>query len=314
MSKQPNIKEDVVNELHKPARKHFKRRRVIIKNLNDLWQADLVEMLPYAKLNKGYRYILVVINTFSKYVWVEPVKRKSAKDVTLAMATILKHVKNTPKNIQTDMGKEFYNKEFNRLMEENKINHYSTFSNLKASIVERVNRTLKNIMWKKFSLLGNYKWLNILKDIVLKYNNTKHRKIGLKPVEVTEKNENEILKFAYTFPKTIDPKQPKFKLGDFVRISKFREAFSKSYTPNWSNEIFKIIDIKLTNPRVYLLKDDRGGDIQGGFYDEELQLVKHPNVYLVEKILRKKDNMVYVKWLGLDKTHNSWILKADLLN
>ena len=308
-----SIKETVVNELHKPARKNYKRRRVIIKNLNDLWQADLVEMRPYAKFNKGYHYILVVINTFSKYVWIQPVKSKSAKEVTLAMANILKQVKNTPKNIQTDMGKEFYNAQFKKLMDEYNINHYSTYSNLKASIVERVNRTLKNLMWKRFSLQGNYKWLNILEDIVLKYNNTEHGTTGLKPIEVNKKNENKILKYAYTFPKTIDSKKLKFKVNDFVRISKNREAFQKGYTPNWSNEVFQIKEIKLTNPRTYLLKDEKNEDIQGGFYEEELQKVKHPNVYLVEKILRRKGNKVYVKWLGMDKSHNSWILKNELL-
>lgn len=235
-----NVKNDVVNELHKPARKNYERRRVVIKNLNDLWQADLVEMLPYAKQNKGYRYILVVINAFSKYVWTHPVKKKSAEEVTLAMEHILKLAKTYPKNIQTDMGKEFYNIRFKKLMDEYKINHYSTFSNLKASIVERVNRTLKNHMWKRFSLQGNYKWLNILNEIVLKYNNTKHRTILLKPIEVNKNNEKQILNYAYTFPKTLDANKSKFKKDDFVRISKNREAFQKGYTPNWSNEIFQI--------------------------------------------------------------------------
>lgn len=308
------MKEDVVNEIHKPARKNFKRRRVIIKNLDDLWQADLVEMLPYAKLNRGYRYILVVINAFSKYVWAQPVKRKSAKDVAAAMKIILEQAKKTPKNIQTDMGKEFFNKDFKKLMDEHKINHYNTFSNLKASIVERVNRTLKNHMWKRFSLQGNYKWTGILSDIVSKYNNTKHKTIGLKPIEVNQNNELNILNYAYTFPKTVDPKHKNFKVDDYVRISKFREAFAKGYTPNWSNEIFQIKEIKVTNPRVYILKDGKDNIIQGGFYQEELQKVKHPDVYLVEKILRRKGENVYVKWLGMDKSHNSWIPKTEIIN
>ena len=168
-----SVKEDVVNELHKPARKNFKRRRVIIKGLNDLWQADLVEIIPYAKINKGYRYILVVINTFSKFVWIHPVKRKSGEEVTLAMKNILTQAKVSPKNLQTDLGKEFFNKNFKQLMEKHNIHHYSTFSSLKANIVERVNRTLKNLMWKKFSLDGTYKWLDLVNTIVSKYNNTK---------------------------------------------------------------------------------------------------------------------------------------------
>lgn len=308
-----SIKKDVVNELHKPARRRFKRRRVIVKGLNDLWQADLVEMQPYAKFNKGYRYILVVINAFSKYVWALPVKSKSGKDVTLAMEKILLDVKVPPKNLQTDRGKEFFNVEFQKLMKNFQINHYATFSNLKASIVERVNRSLKSNMWKKFSMQGNYKWTSILPETVTEYNTTKHSSINKMPIEVDENNEKEILKFAFTHKKTIDPKLPRFKVGDPVRISKHREAFSKGYTPNWSNEIFYVKKVKLTNPRTYILQDDGNVEIQGAFYEVELQKVKHPDVYLVEKILRRKGNKVYVKWLGFDKSHNQWILKKDVL-
>lgn len=307
------FKEDVVNELHKPARKIFRRRRVVVKGLNDLWQADLVEMIPYWKFNKGYRYMLVVINVFSKYVWIEPIKSKSAKDVVLAMRIIIQKAKDTPKNLQTDMGKEFFNKEFQKLMFEYNINHYNTYSNLKASVVERVNRTIKNLMWKRFSLRGNYKWIDILDEVVQKYNNTKHSAIGIKPNEVNKKNEECILKSSFTHMKTVDPKTPKFNVGDYVRISKHREAFSKGYTPNWSNEIFRIKKVNLTNPNTYLIQDENASEISGGFYEQELQKVKHPDVYLVEKIIRRKGNKVLVKWLGLDKTRNSWILKKDVL-
>lgn len=308
-----SIKEDVVNELHKPARKHFKRRRVIVKGLNDLFQADLVEMIPYAKINRGYKYILVVINVFSKFVWCKPVKNKSGKEITAAMQEILTKIKSVPQNMQTDMGKEFYNKDFKILMEKWKINHYSTYSNLKASIVERVNRTLKNLMWKKFSLQGNYKWFDILPEIVKKYNNTKHRTIGCKPVDVKKKDERQILLSSYTHPKIIDQQFTKFKKGDFVRISKYREAFKKGYTPNWSNEVFQIEEVRLTNPTTYLLQDQKNEKIKGGFYGYELQKVKYPDVYLIEKVLRRKGNKVYVKWLGLDKSHNLWISKENIV-
>lgn len=308
-----NIKKEVVEELHKPARRKFKRRRVIIKCLNDLIQADLVEMIPYAKNNKGFRYILVVINVFSKYVWAEPVKRKTAKDVTHAMKKILSQMKIKPKNLQTDLGKEFYNKEFESLIKSEGINHYSTFSILKASVVERVNRTLKSIMWKQFSLQGSYKWLNLLPKIVMEYNNRVHNTIGMKPKDVTKKNENLLLKSVYNHIKTMDSKPSKFKTGDYVRISKHREAFSKGYTPNWSNEVFKVRKVNFTNPTTYLLEDENKTEIQGTFYSEELLKVKYPDIYLVEKIIRRKDNKVFVKWLGLDNRHNSWINKSNVL-
>lgn len=306
------IKEQVVDELHKPARKNFKRRRVIIKGLNDLFQADLVEMIPYAKFNRGFKYILIVINAFSKFTYARPLKNKTSHEVTKAMRSILSEIKVMPKNLQTDQGKEFFNTNFATLMKKYKINHYATFSNLKASIVERCNRTLKNLMWKRFSLQGSYKWINILNEILHKYNTTVHSTTGFKPSKVTKKNEKAILNSAYTHLKIHDMKT-KFKVGDHVRISKYRHAFSKGYTPNWSNEVFKIRKVNLTYPTTYLIQDDKGDPIQGGFYEYELQKAKHPDVYLVEKILRRKGNQVYVQWLGMDKSHNSWIDKSNIL-
>lgn len=308
-----DVKKEVVDELHKPARKNFKRRRVIIKGLNDLFQADLVEMIPYAKSNKGFRYILVAINAFSKYVWAYPVKRKTGQAVTDAMKKVLSSTTVIPKNLQTDMGKEFYNKEFQNLMKKFNINHYSSYSNLKSSIVERCNRTLKNMMWKQFSLQGTYKWLDLLPKIVKKYNSTTHSTIGMKPEDVNASNAATILKTVYSHVKTVDPNKPKFTVGDPVRVSKYRAAFAKGYTPNWSNEIFKIAKVRLTNPTSYILEDESRKEIKGAFYELELQKTKHPDTFLVEKVIRKKGNQLLVKWLGFDNTHNSWISKNDIV-
>lgn len=306
-----DMKKQIVDEIHRPARKNFRRRRVIIKGLNDLLQADLVEMIPYAKTNRGFRYILIVINVFSKFVWSQPVKRKTGKDVADAMRIILSQMKTIPKNVQTDLGKEFYNKNFKELVEKYNINHYSTYSNVKASVVERVNRTLKNIMWKQFSLRGSYRWWDILQKVVAQYNNTKHTTIGMKPKDVNENNEQIILNTVYSHLKTIDPYKNKLNKDDFVRVSKYREAFSKGYTPNWSNEIFKIRKVQFTNPTTYLLSDQNNEEIGGAFYGQELQKVKYPDIYLVEKILKRKGNKLLVKWLGLDQS--SWIEKNQLV-
>lgn len=298
------VKEDVVDEMHRPARINFKRRHVIVKGLNDLYQADLVEMIPFWKSNKGFRYILMVINVFSKYLWAIPVKRKTAEDVTKAMESIL--IQSVPTNLQTDDGKEFKNRSFEALMKKYNINHYSTFSTTKASIVERVNRTLKSMMWKQFTFQRNNKWLDLLPQLVSRYNNTVHSTIGYKPKDVTKKNEKRILrKFIYRKIKM----PAKFKVGDKVRISKNREVFTKGYTPNWSNEIFSIKKVHYTNPTTYLLEDSHGEDIRGGFYTEELQKVKHPDAYLVDKILKKKGKEVYVKFTGIKE--KGWLLKKN---
>lgn len=95
-----DVKKIIVNELHKPARRNFKRRKVLIKGLNDLLQIDLIEMIPYAKFNKGYKYIFIAINVFSKYVFTHPLKSKTGKEVSLAIEKVLE--KYVPNNIQSD--------------------------------------------------------------------------------------------------------------------------------------------------------------------------------------------------------------------
>lgn len=304
---------DIVNEIHKPARINFKRRKVVVKGLNELLQADLVEMIPYAKYNKNYRYILIVIDVFSKYVWGEPVKSKSGVDVTRAMKKILVTDKRIPTNLQTDNGTEFYNTNFQKLMKEYNINHYSSYSSKKCSVVERVNRTIKSMMYKEFSINGSFRWYNLLADIIKKYNNTVHRTIGMKPADVNKNNEKILLKSVYNYPTVTYSRLPKFKINDHVRISKYRGVFDKGYTPNWSNEIFTISKINYTNPITYLLIDAQKQPIHGCFYTEELQKVKHPDVYLVEKVLKKKGNKVFVKWLGFDSSHNSWIENSSIV-
>jgi hypothetical protein len=133
--KQTSIKKDLVTELHKPARINFKRRRVIIKGINETLQADLVEMIPYAKQNKQFKYILVVIDCFSKYTWTVPVKAKDSKHVREAMEKVLSQIIHLPKNLQTDKGTEFYNSMFKALMKKYKMNHYSTFTTKKHPLL-----------------------------------------------------------------------------------------------------------------------------------------------------------------------------------
>ncbi|CAG18159.1 hypothetical protein CcBV_31.2 [Bracoviriform congregatae] len=209
----------IAEELHKPARRNYKRRHVDIRGLDETWQADLVEMIPYATVNKGYKYLLTIIDIFSKYAWAVPIKSKSGVDVTSAMKSVLQQGR-IPKNLHVDQGKEFYNKEFKDLMKQHKINLYSTFSNLKASICERFNRTLKTKMWREFTNRGSYKWADTLDDLVNTYNSTIHSTIKMKPADVTAPQEKQLLENIYQPLKTKSKQKQKFKVGDKVRISK----------------------------------------------------------------------------------------------
>jgi len=281
-----------------------------MRGIDDTWQADLVSMIPYKKQNKGYRYLLTVIDTFSKYAWALPVRRKSGEDLAIALKELFKQGR-VPKNLHVDKGTEFYNKVCKDLLRKKRVHLYSTESHLKASIVERFNRTIKNWMWKEFSLRGKYVWIDIIEKLIKRYNNSKHRTIKMKPKDVNSKNAKKLEKI-YKKLTFVNTKPPKFKVADQVRINKHKHLFEKGYTPNWTTEIFTIEKVCPTAPYTYKLKDYRGQSIVGGFYEGELIKAVHPDVFLVEKVIRKRGNQVYVKWLGFDNTHNSWIDKNQI--
>ncbi|KAJ8910914.1 hypothetical protein NQ315_014248 [Exocentrus adspersus] len=146
---------------------------------------------------------------------------------------------------------------------------------------------------------------NILPEITKNYNGTIHRTTGYKPRDVNKSNEEAILKSAYSHIKIMG--KPKFKVGDIVRVSKSKHVFEKSYKPNWTTELFKIVKVQITNPITYLLEDMQERPIRGGFYEEELQKTRNPDIYLVEKVLKRKGKKVYVRWLGFDRSHDCWI-------
>lgn len=314
-SKSIYVKSLVVNELHKPARINFPRRNTILKGLNDLYQADLIEVKPYSKINKGFKYILTVINCFSKVADAAPLKDKSGKTVAEAMKKVIQRGKHIIKHLQTDDGKEYFNKVFSDLMKKYEINHYSTKSEKKAAIIERFNRTLKSAMYRQFSNRGSHVWFDILPNLIKDYNNKFHRTIGMKPKEVNKRNEKIVLQNIKKNSKPkIDKKPPrKFNVGDIVRISKYKGIFSKKYLPNWTNEVFTVHRVQPTIPETYILKDNKGELLQGGFYGHEMLKSTVGNVYLVEKILKKKKDQVLVRWLGYNKSEDSWIPKNNLL-
>lgn len=308
-------RKSIVEELHKPIRRNFPRRSTVVKGIHDLYQADLVEMKPHSRINKGFKYILTVIDCFTKVASAIPLKNKSGPSITEAMKGVLQKIGKRIKNLQTDDGKEFFNRDFSNLMKKNKINHYSSYSEKKAAIVERFNRTLKSSMYKKFSERGTYVWYDILPTLIKDYNDKKHRTIGMKPNQVNKANASTVLKRIKKSTKLLLDKKPpnKFSIGDSVRISKYKHIFTKGYLPNWTNEVFTVHRVQPTIPETYLLKDSKGEILQGGFYGHELLKSKTGNVYLVEKILRKRGNQLLVRWLGFDKSEDTWIDKKDLL-
>lgn len=308
---------EIAEELHKPARRNYARRPTVVKGFKDLFQADLVEMQPYANMNQNNRYMLTVIDVFSKYAWAEPLKDKKAITVANAMQNILDskdgHIFKPPRYLQTDQGKEFYNDTFKNMLKNYNIKLYSTFSNKKAAVIERFNRTLKGKMWREFSVNGSFKWIDILNDLLKEYNNSIHRTIKMKPAEVTS-NDEQFLLSIFNLNKNKCPRgnAKKFKVGDCVRISKLKGVFEKGYTANWSAELFTIDKVLSTTPVTYQLRDFKGDRLEGGFYNEELLKAKYCDVYLVEKIVKTRGNKCLVKWYGFPSSENTWEDRKNL--
>ncbi|KAL9958180.1 hypothetical protein ACROYT_G035157 [Oculina patagonica] len=256
---------------------------------------NLVEMQQFSKWNKGFRYLLMVLDVFSKYGWIVPLKDKKGETVTQAFKTIFKEGRK-PQYLWTDKGKEYYNKNIKELLEKNGITLYSTENEEKSSVCERWNRTIKTQMWKQFTVQGNTQYLDMLPKLVKEYNNTKHSSIKMTPTEASKKKNEGIVYFnLYGNMEQVSSK-PKFKIGDKIRISKYkRKVFDKGYTPNWSEEIFKINKIQYTNPITYKLKDLNNEEIGGSFYEPEL-LKAEQEVFRIDKVIRRnyKKNLALV--------------------
>ena len=252
--------------LHKRTRKPKFRRTLVFKP-RDLWQIDLLDMQKYSKENDGYRYICVIIDCFSRYVWVKPLKNKTGKATVKALALLLMNER--PKLIQADQGTEFFNRDVKRMLEAFGPKLYHTYTDKKAAIVERVQRTLRGRLGRLFTKRGNFKWIDKIDDIVTAYNNTHHSSIKMKPADVDEEHIANI--FFNSLPNL--KKTIKFSNGDRVRILIKKNQFEKEFEKSWSEEIFKIKRIQNTNPITYLIEDLDGEDIIGGFYTEELQVL-----------------------------------------
>ena len=144
-----------------------------------------------------------------------------------------------------------------------------------------------------------------LDDIVSEYNNTYHRTIKIKPTDVTDNTHGD-------FTKDVNDKDLKFKVGDHVRISKYKNIFPKGYTPNWSEEVFVVSKIKNAVPWTYVINDLNGEEITGTFYEKELQKTNQKE-FRIEKVIKRKGDKLYVKWKGYNNSFNSWINKKDLV-
>ena len=300
----------LAQELHKPRRVHFPRRKVNVKGIDQIWSADLVNMNAFSNDNLGVKYLLTIIDVFSKYAWIMPLKTKTGKAITEAFAFIVSGSGRKPTKLWVDEGTEFYNRTFKKYLEENGIEMYSTHNEGKAVVVERFNKTMKTWMWKYFSANNTTKYLDILPALLTRYNHSNHRSIGMTPHDASQK-ENEKQVRVKLQGKSTKWKRPKFTIGDQVRIVKIKRHFEKGYTPNWTEEVFVIDQILPTHPVTYKIRDLADEPIVGSFYEQQLQKTTQTTFH-IEKVLRKSKGQALVKWKGYPDKFNSWVPLEDL--
>lgn len=309
------------HSIHKKASTHFKRNPIIAPDMDYQWQADLLFLDDLARFNDGNKILFVAIDVVSRFMWVEPMKNKTGASTTAAFESILRRAKpRKPQKLQTDKGTEFLNSTFQSMLHHRNIEFFTTYSDTKAAIAERSIQTLKVLIYKYLKEINSNRFLDHLQNIVSTYNLTFHSSIKYAPADVSSDNVHEVLNNLYGFlweADALNNPKPRFKIGDYVRVSKIHShIFRKGYKGYWSDEIFQIISIKNTVPRVtYGIKDLKGNIIMGSYYENEIQKIPSESLqhqyWNVDKILQTKTvagkKMFFVKWEGHDDTHNSWI-------
>lgn len=300
--------------VHKSIRRKFPRRQTIVSGPGEQMQTDLVDVKKYRNQNDGILYLLTAIDVFSKRAWVVPIQAKTGINVRAALKKILDST--YFRTCQSDKGKEYLNHHVQSLFSENGVTHFTSQNEtIKASIVERFNRTLQESMHRWMTYASTHRYIDLLPDLVEAYNNRYHKSIGMAPNKVCKENQEDI--WLRLYPPTLERKKPKLDIDDYVRISKLRLPFAKGYTPSWSVEVYKVTNVKRTTPTVYEIEDLNGEEIVGTFYESELQKITKPDTYKIEKILKRKrvrgKNSYFVKWIGYPESFNQWITESDIV-
>lgn len=300
--------------MHRPVRKNFQRNAMQVFYPDDVWQADLVDMSSKADANDQFKFILTVIDVFSKMAFARALASKAADRVTEAFLDILHTSGRKPTSLQCDKGTEFVNDTFQAALRREGIRFYtSNDPHIKCAVIERWNRTLKTRMWKFFTFKGTYRWVDELPNFVEGYNRAKHSTIGMAPRDVNEDTQSIVFeRLKKTWPSRPSPAKADLAVGCHVRVAVEKGTFDKGYEENWSQETFKIRRKLPRVPVVYILEDLKGDIVKGTYYSHELQKVTPPSHYKIERVLRtqkQRDGRVryFVKFRGYPDQFNAWV-------
>ena len=311
--------------VHYPYRKKIQRSRVIVGGKDYMWEVDLMDMLSLSNFNDGFKYVLLVIDDFSRYIWTCCITNKKPIEVVKCLTKIFAESGRKPKYIRSDNGSEFIGSVMQKFLKGKGVKHITTRSEIKAAFAERAIKTIKGRLFKYMYHKQTFKYFTVLKSVTNNYNNSVHSSTKMKPTEVTEKNEAKL--WGQMYASLSNPLLRKgdgdiLNVGDYVRISFLKTVFSREYRQKWSSEIFQIYRRSLRDGvMVYWIRDLGGEEVEGSFYRAEIQptISNKDTLYKVEKIIKsKKDKkqgtMHLVKWLNWPSKFNSWIRADDIEN
>ena len=232
-----------IDEIYsKPPKKNYPTNKIVYNHINEIWSIDLADFSDYkTSNNKGFRYIFIIVDNFSKYLWAIPLKNKYSQTITNEFSNIITISKRKPLKIESDRGSEFYNSIFQNFLKSKNIHHYSRFTDKGPSIAERVIRTVRNLLKKPIFEKGKSDWISELPSIVKKYNNTIHHSTKMTPIQASKKS-NEKLVYSNLQDKR-SKLNPKFKLGQLVRTADIKKVFSKGDSTNYSYKLYTITEV-----------------------------------------------------------------------
>ena len=278
---QKNIK-IFINEIYsKPPKKNYPTNKTDVYYIDDIWSLDILDLKDYgSENNRGYRYVLVIIDNFSKFGWTIPLKNKNAQRIKDCFENILISSKRKPNLIESDRDKGFYNNIFQDFLNKNDIKLYSRDSSFGSVFIERFNRTIRDLLKKPVFEKGDGNWIDVLQTITKQYNRRIHSSTKLTPTQASlEKNE------GYVYINLLDKRKkikPRYEIGDLVRTADLKKTFSKGDTTNWSYRLYKITEI--INDTIPTYKIDNLKERYNGSLLKKTELTLKENDAVMKKL------------------------------
>lgn len=315
------VKQEVY-QVHSAAKRRGETESIIVEFVDDQWDADILMLGNKPGKNRNYRYLLGVIDLFTRYAWVRPLRQKTAQETAKAFEDILSEGRKCLL-LRTDAGKEFTGRPFQDMLKRRKIPDIRAYGEVKANYIERFFRTLQRRFYQYSYHNNTSKFIDVIQDIVKSYNNTVVSTTGFKPSEVNEDNALALYDKVYTpilRKRSEERVKLSFRVGDLVRLSLFGDRFKRGFTQSWSEEVFEIFAVVKSHPARYKVQDLLGEEIEGSFYKGELKVANATDIesvnWKIEKILSTRRvrgvRKSLVKWYGYSDKFNTLINTADV--